>query len=282
MTKANLADKKFLEKLQQSPRKFTETTNPKATRAMKKFSGVMGEIYFWLKKEIGAWAALKILLKSWTWDMIFNKPAWQAEKFPIENEAEEKIWRDAFDKDVVFLLTLFRNLQKKYGEKKGDEIMARMLMPVGLQYQFCCFRPIQNFKHIDQARQQLADYLGDGKTMRNKVWVSQDGKEARYYYTKCMHIQMMSGYGMQRSAQASCMIDHVTFDKRILGLKFKRSKTLSLGDEYCDHVFEMKAKGDGENSAECYEDVKRCDFDAMKEVQKLEKRFDKYGPKLRK
>lgn len=273
--------KEFIDDLNSSPKKFYETTNPKATRKMKEFSGAISVSYYWLKQEIGAWQALIVLLKSFTWDLIFNRPTWQPEKFPIENSEDEKIWREAFDKDIVWLFTIFRNLQRKYGLVKGDEIMARFLMPVGLYYQWFCFRPIANHTHIDQLRQQLADYLGDGKTMRNRVWVSEDGREAKYYYTRCMHIQLMIGYGMKRSAQASCMIDHVTFDKRIPTLKFKRTKTLSLGDSHCDHCFSIREDGDSDTPYEYYEDAHRSDFDAYGEIQKLEKLFDRYGPTLR-
>lgn len=274
--------KEFLNDLNGSSRKFIENSNPKAKIEMKKFAGVMSESYFWLKQEIGPWQAFKILLKSWTWDMVFNRPAWAPEKFPIENTEDEKVWRSTFNKDVVMLITVLKNLQRKYGAEKGDEIMAKFLMPVGLKYHFYCFMPIKSLTHIDQLRQQMADYLGDGKTMCNRIWVSEDGSEARYYYTRCMHVQMMLGYGMKRSAQASCMIDHVTFDKRIPNLKFKRTKTLSLGDSYCDHVFSIREQGDLETPYDYYEDAHRADFDAFKEIQKLEKRFDQYGPKLRK
>ncbi len=33
--------------------------------------------------------------------------------------------------DIVFLITLLRNLQKKYGTDQGDEIMARFMLPMG-------------------------------------------------------------------------------------------------------------------------------------------------------
>ncbi|MCP4401662.1 MAG: hypothetical protein GY801_30725 [bacterium] len=41
--------------------------------------------------------------------------------------------------DIVFLIALLRNLQKKYGTDKGDEIMARFIMPMGLKYHFFPF-----------------------------------------------------------------------------------------------------------------------------------------------
>ena len=274
--------KEFIEKIEQSSNKYEETINPQARRKMKKFSSAIAESFYWLKTEIGAWQAFKVLLKSFTWDLLFKRPAWCPEKFPLEDLEDEQIWRDTFYKDVIWLVTLFRNLQRKYGEVRGDEIMARFLMPVGLKYHFFCFQPIENHRHIDQFRQQMADYLGDGKTMRNRVWVSQDGKAVQYCYTRCMHVQIMVAYGMTRAAQASCLIDHVTFDKQIPSLKFKRTKTLSLGDSYCDHHFALREDGDTSTPYEYYEDAHRAAYDAYGEIQKLEKRFDEYGPKLRK
>ena len=274
-------DKDYLNELNNSPKQFQEKTNTKARIKMKSFRIAISEYHYWLKTEIGAWQAFRILLKSWSWDLLFNKPKWEPELFTIENEADGREWKKAFDRDVVPLVIMHRNLIAKYNKKKADIIMARFMMPVGLKYHFYCFKPINNLTHIDQLRQQMADYLGDGKTMRNKVWVSKDGTEVRYYYTKCMHIQMMVAYGMKVVAQGACMIDHVTFDKRIPTLKFKRTKTLSLGDCCCDHRFSIRQKGDNETPYDYYEDAHRCDFDAYKEIMKLEQRFDKYGPKLR-
>ncbi|MCG8484274.1 MAG: L-2-amino-thiazoline-4-carboxylic acid hydrolase [Clostridia bacterium] len=274
--------KEFIDDLNNSPKKFHESTNPKATREMKEFKGALSVTYYWLKQEIGAWQALMVLLKSFTWDLIFNKPTWQPEKFPIESSEDEKIWLAAFNKDIVWLYMINENLRRKYGKDNGDDIMVRFIMPVGLFYQWFCFRPIDNHTHIDQLRQQMADYLGDGKTMRNRVWVSEDSKEAKYYYTRCMHIQLMVGYGMNKAAQGSCMIDHVTFDKRIPTLKFKRTKSMCLGDSYCDHYFSVREEGGYGKPYEYYEDAHRADFDAYGEIQKLEEKFDRYGPKLRK
>lgn len=271
----------FLEDLKASPRNFKETVNPVARIKMKAFAAILAEFHYWLRQETGWWQALKILLKSWTWDMVFNRPTWQPELFPIQNAEDEKIWQSTFKKDVVFVLTLFNNLKRTYGLERGDEIMAKFMMPVTLQYHFHCFKPITNLTHIDQIRQQMADYLGDGKTMRNRIWLSDDGQEARYYYTRCMHMQIMLGYGMKRSAQACCLADHVTFDKRIPTVRFKRTKTLTLGDGYCDHRFIVREPGETNTPEDHYEDANRADYDARTEIKILEHRFDQYGPKLR-
>ena len=274
-------DEEFLKELSDSPKDFEEKTNTKARIEMKGFRFSVSEYYYWLKKEIGAGPAFAILLKASTWDMIFNKPKWKPELFRIESDADGMVWKKTFKKDVVPLIAIYRNLVVKYGNKKADEIIVRFIMPIGLQYQFFCFKPISNLTHINQFRQQMADYLGDGKTMRNRVWVSKDGSEVRYYYTKCMHIQIMYAYGLKAMAQASCMIDHVTFDKRIPNLKFKRTRALCLGDSCCDHRFEIRKDGDTITPYEYYEDAHRCCFNAYGEIMKLEEMFEKHGPKLR-
>lgn len=274
-------DEEFVKELKDSPKEFQEKANTKARIKMKNFRFSISEYYYWLKAEIGAGPAFNILVKSWIWDLVFNKPKWKPEFFKIENKTDGRIWKNAFNKDVVPLLTVYRNLLKRFGKERADQVMVRFIMPLGLQYHFYCFKPIPNISHIDQFRQQMADYLGEGKTMRNKVWISTDGKEVRYYYSKCMHIQIMKAYGMEAAAQASCMIDHVTFDKRIPTLKFKRTKTLSLGDSYCDHRFSIRDYGDNETPYDYYEDAHRCCFDAYNEILRLEEKFEKYGPRLR-
>ena len=271
----------FLEDLEASPRSFKETVNPVAKIKMKAFTAALREFHYWLRREIGWWQAFKILLKSWTWDMVFNRPTWQPKHFPIENAEDEMIWQSTFKKDVVFILAVFNNLTQKFGFERGDEIMAKFMMPVTLQYHFHCFKPIADLTHIDQVRQQMADYLGEGKTMRNRIWLSDDGREARYCYTRCMHMQIMLGYGMKRSAQACCLADHVTFDKRIPAVRFKRTKTLTLGDGYCDHRFTVRRPGETHTPEDHYEDADRADYDARAEIKEFERRFDQYGPKLR-
>ena len=91
----------------------------------------------------------------------------------------------------------------------------------------------------------------------------------------------MIGYGMKRTAQGLCLIDHATFNKHLSNIEFTRSRSLSLGDSYCDQNFAIKEPKE-KSSRVYYEDASRADFDASREIRKLEERYDRYGVKLRK
>lgn len=213
----------------------------KSKRKMPAMAGDTLKVMFkYLSKEIGKFNTFILLLKSWTIDLIFDPPKWDPGKFKLDSKEREELYKKKFKIDGLYLIPVHRNLTKKYGEKKANEILFRVTIIAGIPFLANVFKPIPNIKHIDEFRQQMSDYLGGIYDDIKEEWISTDGTEVRYKFHRCPHIEIWKAYGLHGLACGACMADHVIFDNNIPQIVFSRTSTISLGDKYCDHAFRIR------------------------------------------
>ena len=86
-------------------------------------SKILSQLYNGLRNEVGTVKGLYIFIKSLFWDMIFNKPKWQPEKFNIKNGDQEKFYISKFKEYLPFII-VFNNLNKFLSMEKADRFMA--------------------------------------------------------------------------------------------------------------------------------------------------------------
>lgn len=220
-----------------------------------------------LIKELGFFKAMFLLMGSFGWDFLFNKPKWHPEYFNFKNEDEEKIFKELFYKDCIYPLLIFQRLKRRFGEFLADEMMAKTSIPAGMSYLTKVFRPLVKVTHIDEIRQQMADYIGEGKSVEWTEEVSEDGTEVRYRFTKCIQMQIWRAYGMKSFVGYCCITDHVCFDNLMSGLVFGRKHTLGVGDDYCDHTFWIRRPEDAEKDESNYKDCNKVKFGARDAVR---------------
>lgn len=197
-------------------------------------------MYKYLSKEIGKFSTITILLKSWLVDLLFNPPKWDPAKFTFSDKAQEALFRKKFNTDGLYLIPVHNNLKRKFGEQKANEILFRVTIITGIPFLSKVFKPIPGIKHIDEFRQQMTDYLGGVYTDTMEEYISEDGTEVRYWFNRCPHIEIWKAYGLDGLACGACMADHLVFDNIIPQIVFSRTKTIGVGDSYCDHVYRIR------------------------------------------
>lgn len=271
--------------------KFKKATPLNSLRKMPPMSGDTIKVMMkFMGKEVGLINTLILLFKSWVIDLIFSPPRWNEKLFIFDNEKQKKLYRNKFKSDGLYLIPVFNNLKKKFGEVKANEIMARVTIIASIPFLSKVFQPIPDIKHIDEFRQQMSDYLGGIYDEYMEEWVSEDNTEVRYRFNRCPHIEIWKAYGAKSLAAAACMADHVVFDNIIPQLVFSRTCTIGVGDNYCDHIFRIRQPLEefwedipeqcSKDQEDRYKDAYKCTFKAREEIRKWRHRFLKNGNKF--
>ncbi len=211
------------------------------------------------RQKVGTLKGSYIFCKSLFWDMIFAKPKWQPEKFHLNNDAQETFYRSKFQEFLPFI-TFFNNLKKEIGDDKADRFMADQILLIVLQMMKTRFHPVENIDSVEVWLEQARDYLGTeiekDKGFEGDIYLAQDKSEMRYHVTRCALIEVPQAYGLEYTAVASCMGDHITYHTVFPNLIFKRSHSISVGDDFCDHEFRLRTKDDPvideQNYGDCY------------------------------
>jgi hypothetical protein len=225
-----------------------------------------------LIEELGFSKGLWIFVKSITWDGLFNKPKWHPEYFELKAPDEEKHFKKVL-KQLFPVIVIFNNLKKEYGEDRAHEITAKMGISTSLPYLLTGFKPGTRIKHIDEIRQLLTDYLGDGKGFEWTEEVSEDQTEVRYRFTKCVYIMILRAYGLDAFAGHCCLADHAVFDNVMTDVIFGRKHTIGVGDTFCDHIIRLRSPEDNEKDESNYEDCHKAGYGGREAVQRWEEHY---------
>ncbi len=211
------------------------------------------------QKKLGTFRGTSIFLKSLFWDMVFNKPKWQPEKFKLNSDAQAKFYKIKFNEYLLFII-LFNNLKKEMNETEADKFMANQMIPIVLNMMKERFSPVEKVDSVEVWLRQARDYLGTeiekDKGFEGDMYVAKDKSEMRFHVTRCAAVQIIREYGLKYTAAATCMGDHITYHTVFPNLIFKRSHSLSVGDCFCDHEFRLRTEDDPvmdeENYGDCY------------------------------
>lgn len=224
-----------------------------------------------LAKELGHKLAIIILIKSFFWDIIFNRPKWNPELFNLPNEEIKKAYYKKF-KDLLPFIMLFNRLKKRYKDEKAQMITAKVAVPASVPYLAKTFKPNPNIKNINEFRQTMRNYLGKGTAFEWEVKVSEDEKAVQYKFTRCGYIEILRAYGMIYAASMVCYCDHIVFDSYMPELYFERNHCKGVGDNFCDHYYEIRDDKNFDESKK-YGDMKKAPYNAKKIVKSWERNF---------
>lgn len=200
-----------------------------------------------------------IFYKSLLWDMIFNRPKWMPEKFNIETSERNKFYKKKFNEYMLFIL-YFNNLKKIIGENDADIFMSKQMLPITLNMMKSRFSPVSEINTVEVWLEQARDYLGTeiekNKGFEGDIYLAKDKSEMRFHVTRCATTQIIREYGLKYTAALLCMGDHITYHTVFPNLIFKRCHSLTVGDQYCDHIFRLRQPSDPimdeENYGDCY------------------------------
>ncbi|BDD04490.1 L-2-amino-thiazoline-4-carboxylic acid hydrolase [Aureibacter tunicatorum] len=243
-------------------------------------ANILKGIYHVMSEEVGSKEAKELLMEAFLWDSIFKRPVWKPELFDLKSKESEKHYKKIFNGLVPFIC-LFNRFKENYGEERAQYLTALVAVPSAVPYLAGTFKHIENFSDIDQFRQELANYLGDGKGFTWTEEVSDDKTEVRYHFTQCVYIEVLRAYGLTSAAMMSCYCDHIIFDNAMPEIYFKRDHCKGAGDSYCDHCFKIKTEEDKSRMDERYGDTKHADFDAMKVINHWRKNYQDNGGKFK-
>lgn len=225
-----------------------------------------------LNDEIGSMKATSILMKSFLWDTVFNKPSWKPELFNLPNAEIKRAYEKKF-KDLTPFICLFNRLKKCYGTKRAQLITAKVSVPASVPYLAKTFKPNPNIKDIDEFRQDMTNYLGKGTAFEWTEKVSEDKQEVIYKFTRCAYIEILRAYEMEYAASMVCYCDHIIFDNCTPELYFKRDHCKGVGDDYCGHHYKIRTLEDINKDNKRYGDTQRAPYDAMEIIKKWEKNY---------
>lgn len=236
-------------------------------------------LYHVLSEEIGKRKAKTMMMESFMWDLVFDKPEWHPEQFDIKNEEDEEHYKKIF-KDLVPFISMFNRLKNEYGEERAQEITAKLAVPSAVPYLAKTFHPIENLTDIDQFRQMLTNYLGDGEGFEWTEEVSDDKTAVHYRFTRCVYIEILRAYGLTQAAAMSCYCDHIIFDNAMPQIYFRRDHCKGVGDSFCDHQFNIRSSEDAYKNDARYGDMDKADFDATGIVQEWADNYQENGGKF--
>jgi hypothetical protein len=219
-------------------------------------------MYHVISDETGKKKARRVLERSFFWDYFFNRPEWHPEWFDLPDDKLAKHYHDIF-KQLVPFITIFENLKEEHGKERAQLITAKLAVPSSVPYLAKVFNHIDDFSDVNQFRQLLANYLGDGEGFEWTEEVSDDGTEVKYRFTRCVYIEIMRAYGMTSAAASVCYCDHIIFDNAMPEVYFRRDHCKGVGDSFCDHNFRIRTPEDTKQDDLRYGDTKRADFDAL-------------------
>ena len=117
-----------------------------------------------LVRELGLPSAIGVLFRSMVWDYLFHRPTWDVSRFRLDTPADEQRYREVFGQLVPVML-IMGALERRVGHARADEIMAGMAISSSLPYLMRVFRSGLTIRNIDDVRQLMADYLGDGSAL---------------------------------------------------------------------------------------------------------------------
>lgn len=248
------SEKKFL-KVEKLPPRRKAMTKASHWPSLKILIGI-------ILKEVGPIKGSWLLLRTFLWDMKFNKPQWRPDWFDFKDQADEQVFRETFE-ELAFLIVLFTNLKMKYGEFLADEITAKIAIPFALPHIFTVLKPGTRIRNVHEMRQLISDFLGVQNRFDWTEEVSEDQSVLRYHFTKCTYIMVLMAYGMKSYAAYDCMADHVVFDCVVAkDLIFSRNYTIANGDGFCDHTFKMRTSPDDRKEESDYGDCRKVKFGA--------------------
>lgn len=219
-----------------------------------------------LIKEMGILKGLSLLLKVLLWDLMFNKPRWHAEKFSFTSEKEAMRYKAVFD-ELVIMIILYNNLNRKYGEEFADKLTAKLGVPCTLPYAVKFFPKLEKVSDIDEVRQLISDFHGEGSGYVLSEMVAEDKSEVHYCYSKCPHTAILNSYGLHAFSGYVCITDHIVFDNLMPGIVFSRSKTLGVDNDHCNHKFRIRKEDDIQDESN-YEDCMKVMYDSRDVINK--------------
>lgn len=220
---------------------------------------IIYELYKETIKKIGFLKGTKVFLKSVLWDSIFNQPIWEPDRFNIDTKERHDFYYAKFKEYMLFII-YFRNLGMIIGPKEADHFMADQMLPITLLMMKSRFSPKKDILTVEEWLKQARNYLGDeiekNKGFQGEIFIAEDKSEMRFHITRCATTRIVSAYGLTYTAALLCMGDHITYHTVFPNLIFKRSHSLTVGDDYCDHTFRLRTDKDPvmdeENYGDCY------------------------------
>jgi hypothetical protein len=217
-------------------------------------------LYKEIVRSLGNGKGSLIFFKVIIWDIFFNRPKWFPDRFHIENNTQENFYNNKF-KEYRPVITFFQVLTKTMGEKSADRLIAKTMVPVVLEMMQSKYHSVQNIDSVEIWLGQARDYLGKeiekDKGFSGTIHIARDKSELRFHVTRCAPMQILREYGMIYTAAALCMCDHITYHTVFPNLIFKRTHTLAIGDDFCDHEFRIRKESDPIIDEDNYSDCNR-------------------------
>ncbi|MBN2436508.1 MAG: L-2-amino-thiazoline-4-carboxylic acid hydrolase [Spirochaetes bacterium] len=194
-------------------------------------------------------------------DLVFNKPKWDRSKFDISSKAQEVFYKKKFNENIP-VIAFYYALSKKTGKDKADRIIAETMVPVVLEMMKSKYHPVANIESVEVWLKQARNYLGSeieiDKGFEGEIYLAKDKSELRFHVTRCAPMQILREYGLIYTATVLCMCDHITYHTIFPNMIFKRTHTLAMGDEFCDHEFRVRKNNepimDEDNYSDCARD----------------------------
>lgn len=211
-------------------------------------------------RYLGARAGLLLFLRIILFDLVFKKPVWDKSKFDIFSKAQEDFYKKKYCENIP-IIVFYYAIAKKIGNDEADRLIAETMVPVVLDMMKSKYHPVANIESVEVWLKQARNYLGieieKDKGFQGTIYLAQDKRELRFHVTRCAPMQILRAYGLIYTASALCMCDHISYHTVFPNLIFKRTHTLAMGDNYCDHEFQVRNSDDPILNDECYSDCAR-------------------------
>lgn len=212
-------------------------------------------------KEMGKLKGNSLFIKTILWDLTFNKPKLEIDKFDITSKEQKKFYVDKL-REYAPIIIFYQTLSKAIGQKRADRLIAHAMLPLVLEMMNSKYTPVENMDSIEIFLQQTRNYLGSeweqDKGFSGDVYISKDKTELWFHITRCVPMQMLRVYGLHFTATAFCMCDHITYHTLFPNLIFRRCHNLASGDRFCDLEFRIRNETDPimneDNYADCCRD----------------------------
>ncbi len=211
-------------------------------------------------KNLGVTKGRFLFIKAILWDILFKKPQWAPEKFNLSSKKQEIFYRRKFNENIP-VIVFFQSLARIIRSEESDKIIANTLVPVILDMMKSKYHPVENIDSVEiwlrQARNYLGTEIDKEKGFDGTVHLAEDKSELRLHVTRCVNVEILRQYGLIFTAAAICMCDHITYHTIFPNLVFKRTHTLAIGDNFCDHEFRLKRSFDTVMDEACYSDCSK-------------------------
>ncbi|MBU0974001.1 MAG: L-2-amino-thiazoline-4-carboxylic acid hydrolase [Proteobacteria bacterium] len=211
-------------------------------------------------KNLGVKRGRLIFITAILWDFFFKKPQWMPDKFNLTSKKQENFYKKKFNENIP-VIVFFQSLARIMRNEESDKIIANTLVPVILDMMKSKFHPVENINSVEiwlrQARNYLGTEIDKEKGFNGTVFLAEDKSELRLHVTRCVNVEILQRYGLIFTAAAICMCDHITYHTVFPNLIFKRTHTLAIGDNFCDHELRLKRSLDTNIDADCYSDCSK-------------------------